>query len=498
VRGREAVKAAVVADVTALIHALSAHLNLSSKSADAVGSASRTSPTLPVSSVDAAKEYPNVKAVHTAIAGCTDEAAAQAVNALDESMLKAALDEATEVLSRLAEQDGSASPLKRLKRDDAVSSGSELSEKLAALTAQTQRALGNWQRCKALFEWQDGPLITAMKEGDVFVIDEINLAEDAVIERLNSVLESGRSITLAEKGGLSSELITAHPNFKLLATMNPGGDFGKRELSPALRSRFTEVWIPAATNPEDIALIVKEILSLDSAAMTAAKQVQGHAPSALISADLSVRIAHYMIEFMDWMNAQCSQWMLNGIQISVREILAWAKFISQSAPESTEDVLTAYIHGAFMIMLDGLGIGMSVPREKIRQLKLDCFQHLAQQCAAASAVEGGNGQVWSTSDFFLSTAIHNGDAVDHKAASISKSATEFSVGKFSIPLGPLLADADAAKDGQGQLLDPAAPQKEYVMHARITSLNLGRILRAMQLRRAILLEGAFRYICAIP
>lgn len=25
--------------------------------------------------------------------------------------------------------------------------------------------------------------------------------------------------------------------------MNPGGDFGKRELSPALRNRFTEIWV---------------------------------------------------------------------------------------------------------------------------------------------------------------------------------------------------------------------------------------------------------------
>ena len=29
-----------------------------------------------------------------------------------------------------------------------------------------------------------------------------------------------------------------HPSFRVVATMNPGGDFGKRELSPALRNRF--------------------------------------------------------------------------------------------------------------------------------------------------------------------------------------------------------------------------------------------------------------------
>lgn len=40
------------------------------------------------------------------------------------------------------------------------------------------------------------------------------------------------------------ENITAHPNFFVLATMNPGGDYGKKELSPALRNRFTELWVP--------------------------------------------------------------------------------------------------------------------------------------------------------------------------------------------------------------------------------------------------------------
>ena len=77
-------------------------------------------------------------------------------------------------------------------------------------------------KSSAMFVWQDGPLVTAMKNGDVFLLDEINLAEDAVVERLNSVLESGREITLAEKGGCVNEKIVAHPNFRVLATMNPG------------------------------------------------------------------------------------------------------------------------------------------------------------------------------------------------------------------------------------------------------------------------------------
>lgn len=93
----------------------------------------------------------------------------------------------------------------------------------------------------ALFEWQDGPLISAMRSGAILLIDEIALADDSVLERLNSVLEPpNREITLVENDG---EVVRAHENFRVVATMNPGGDYGKKELSPALRNRFTEVWI---------------------------------------------------------------------------------------------------------------------------------------------------------------------------------------------------------------------------------------------------------------
>ncbi|CAN0440496.1 unnamed protein product, partial [Ectocarpus sp. 13 AM-2016] len=75
-------------------------------------------------------------------------------------------------------------------------------------------------RTKGLFEWVDGPLVTAMRKGELILLDELSLAEDAVLERLNSVLEPGRSITLAEKGGEgsvggqgSAETVVAAPGF---------------------------------------------------------------------------------------------------------------------------------------------------------------------------------------------------------------------------------------------------------------------------------------------
>ncbi|KAG5860613.1 AAA ATPase [Encephalitozoon hellem] len=104
--------------------------------------------------------------------------------------------------------------------------------------------IGNFVFENSKVVWKDGLLVKAMKSGNAFLIDEINLAEDSVLERLNSVLESQRTLYITETG----EEVVAHEKFRILATMNPGGDFGKRELSPALKNRFTEIYFEICPN----------------------------------------------------------------------------------------------------------------------------------------------------------------------------------------------------------------------------------------------------------
>lgn len=67
---------------------------------------------------------------------------------------------------------------------------------------------------------------------------------------------------IAEKGNESdsTDLVIAHENFHFIGTMNPGGDFGKKELSPALRNRFTEIWCEACTSREDLVAIIERHL----------------------------------------------------------------------------------------------------------------------------------------------------------------------------------------------------------------------------------------------
>lgn len=50
------------------------------------------------------------------------------------------------------------------------------------------------QRWQTIFMWHDGPLVQAMKDGSLFLVDEIPLADDSVLERLNSVLEAERKL----------------------------------------------------------------------------------------------------------------------------------------------------------------------------------------------------------------------------------------------------------------------------------------------------------------
>ena len=71
------------------------------------------------------------------------------------------------------------------------------------------------------------------------------------------MLEPGRTLTLAERGGEGAEVIQAAPGFLLVATMNPGGDFGKKELSPALSNRFTVIWVPALEDDSELLAILQ-------------------------------------------------------------------------------------------------------------------------------------------------------------------------------------------------------------------------------------------------
>lgn len=101
--------------------------------------------------------------------------------------------------------------------------------------------VGHWsiisKKGSAITVWIDGILTKAMRYGWILVIDEINAAPADVLFKLNSVLDDERILILTEKDG---EVIDAHPDFRLVATMNPTelGYAGTQEVNESLADRF--------------------------------------------------------------------------------------------------------------------------------------------------------------------------------------------------------------------------------------------------------------------
>ncbi|GAA6035232.1 hypothetical protein NBRC10512_006266 [Rhodotorula toruloides] len=287
----------------------------------------------------------------------------------------------------------------------------------------------------ALFEWHDGPLVQAMRGGDLILLDEISLADDSVLERLNSVLEPSRTLVLAEKGGhdLDDIRIVGQPGFEILATMNPGGDFGKKELSPALRNRFTEIWVPAVDNADDLLHIIGSRWSREQR-----QKLDSFGPK--------------MLDFARWFAQQVGQG--DGLGIGLRDILGWVDFLNVAAKQSSERSLPmpdAFCQGALMTVVDGLGAlpatsGLS--RDGLARLKASCWRYVEQLVPATMAPES------------LPLDVVDGDGV-------------FSIGPFGVKKGEL----------------PPA-KVDYTLLAPTTRLNAMRLLRALQLTKPVLLEGS--------
>ncbi|EIN12894.1 P-loop containing nucleoside triphosphate hydrolase protein [Punctularia strigosozonata HHB-11173 SS5] len=295
-------------------------------------------------------------------------------------------------------------------------------------TADTEAVRASRQKLRSLgvmFQWHDGPLVEAMRAGQIFLLDEISLADDSVLERLNSVLEPARTIVLAERGDEAGP-IRASEDFELIATMNPGGDYGKKELSPALRNRFTEVWVPPVNERPDLALIINH--SWKAPCLT--------------------RFTGPLLDFVEWLGDRIGDRSVLGL----RDILAWVQFsntMQESHGATAMSPEQIFHHGAHMTVLDGL---VSWPQlsthttEALQQLRDRAESHLQQLVP-------------------LSTADSYETEYDM---------TRFvQLGPFALPRGP-----------SSPIL------RDFNLRVPTTRDNAVRITRAFQVQKPILLEGS--------
>ncbi|XP_023209810.1 midasin-like [Centruroides sculpturatus] len=304
----------------------------------------------------------------------------------------------------------------------------------------------NMSDSQKLFEWVDGPLTLSMKTGNIFLADEISLADDSVLERLNSVLEPECTLLLAEKGNSENNLqeiiVTAKDGFQFLATMNPGGDFGKKELSPALRNRFTEIWCPSTTEKEDIINIIKHNIK-----------------HPIITNERKDSFGKIMMEFLEWFRNNDFGYRYS---LSIRDILSWVNFINYSTSKNSNiaeiHLSHAYIHGACLVILDSLGSGMTSDSNS-HQIK----------CAYDISVKFLEKQM---KKFLNETEFLSFDL--KKSAEVTLDQEWFGIEPFYIPMG---------------LKTDCSLEKKYILSSESTKLNAIRLLRAMYLPKPILLEG---------
>ncbi|XP_073934254.1 midasin isoform X1 [Castor canadensis] len=308
-----------------------------------------------------------------------------------------------------------------------------------------------------LFEWHDGPLVLAMKENSFFLLDEISLADDSVLERLNSVLEVEKSLVLAEKGSPEDkdkevELLTAGKKFRILATMNPGGDFGKKELSPALRNRFTEIWCPQCTKREDLIKIINRNLRPGLSLGRIDRK----------GAD----IAEVIMDFIDWLT---HQEFGRKCVVSIRDILSWVNFMNtmgeDAAMKRLESIstVTSFVHAACLVYIDGIGSGITSSGFGTALLaREECLKFLIKKLSKIVQLTECQKKELKIYDRL-------------KAKEFTGIDNLWGIHPFFIPRGPVLPRNNIA---------------DYALSAGTTALNAQRLLRATKLNKPILLEGS--------
>lgn len=74
--------------------------------------------------------------------------------------------------------------------------------------------------------------------------------------------------------------------------------------------------------------------------------------------------------------------------LTVRDLIAWAQFIAATVQRTDGGGMppwAAYVHGAFLVLLDGLGLGLGVGEAAAAQLRAASLAFLAGQVPPAEA-----------------------------------------------------------------------------------------------------------------
>lgn len=85
--------------------------------------------------------------------------------------------------------------------------------------------------------WQDGPATRAVRQGAILYLDEVAEAREDVVVLLHPLTDHRRQLFVDR----NDEVLTAPPEFMVVASFNPGYRRGLKELKPSTRQRFVSL-----------------------------------------------------------------------------------------------------------------------------------------------------------------------------------------------------------------------------------------------------------------
>jgi len=145
-----------------------------------------------------------------------------------------------------------------LVRDFACRKSKKLESINFSLRTRESHLVGTKTLSEGSIGFDEGILIRSMREGSLLYLDEINSAEADVLLRLDEALDDRRQVVLKEASG---EVVNAHKDWFVIATINPLTHVGTKELPPQILSRFP-IRIRLEYPPEKIELeILKKYIS---------------------------------------------------------------------------------------------------------------------------------------------------------------------------------------------------------------------------------------------
>ncbi len=163
----------------------------------------------------------------------------------------------------------------------------------------------------AAFEWSDGVLLRAIKDGSWVLLDELNLASQSVLEGLNSCLDHRATVYIPELG----KTFHCPPSFRVFGAQNPlnqGG--GRKGLPKSFLNRFTKVYVDALTDADLRTIVKSRYPSFDE------RQVDG-------MIDFNNAVHDEVVEKREY-GSEGAPWEFN-----LRDVFRWCQVLeSQTSP----------------------------------------------------------------------------------------------------------------------------------------------------------------------